>query len=78
MTKTIYNAETLKMIDIKDGDVLFIEPLDTLPNFERKIVAQGVTDDGILYGATETSDGKLYPFWAIKSIRKGKGKGKRQ
>lgn len=71
MTKTIYNAETLEMIDIKYGDKLLIEPLDRLPNFERKIVAQGVTDDGILYGATETSDGKLYPFWAIKSIKKG-------
>ena len=71
MTRTIYNAETLEMIDIKYGDKLLIEPLDRLPNFERKIVAQGVTDDGILYGATETSDAKLYPFWAIKSIKKG-------
>lgn len=71
MTKTIYNAQTLEMIDIKDGDTLFIEPIDTLPNFERTIVAQGVGDNGIYYGATETSDGKLYPFWAIKSIRKG-------
>lgn len=69
--KTIYNAQTLEMIDIKYGDKLLIEPLDRLPNFERKIVAQGVTDDGILYGATETSDGKLYPFWAIKSVKKG-------
>lgn len=69
--KTIYNAETLEMIDIKKGDVLFIEPLDTLPNFERTIVAQGVCDDGIYYGATEESEGKLYPFWAIKNIRKG-------
>lgn len=72
MTRTIYNAETLEMIDIKYGDKLLIEPIDRLPNFERKIVAQGVTDDGILYGATETSDGKLYPFWAIKNIKKGK------
>lgn len=71
MAKTIYNAQTLEMIDIKKGDKLFIEPLDTLPNFERTIVAQGVGDDGIYYGATETSDGKLYPFWAIKSIKKG-------
>lgn len=71
MTRTIYNAETLEMIDIKHGDKLLIEPIDRLPNFERKIIAQGVTDDGILYGATETSDGKLYPFWAIKSIKKG-------
>lgn len=71
MTTTIYNAETLEMIDIKYGDKLLIEPIDRLPNFERKIVAQGVTDDGILYGATKTSDGKLYPFWAIKSIKKG-------
>lgn len=70
--KTTYNAETLEMINIKSGDTLFIEPIDRLPNFDRTIVAQGVTDDGILYGATETSDGKLYPFWAIKSIRKGK------
>lgn len=71
MTRTIHNAQTLEMIDIKNGDVLFIEPLDTLPNFERQIVAQGVSDEGIYYGATEESDGKLYPFWAIKSIRKG-------
>lgn len=71
MTRTIYNAETLEMIDIKYGDKLLIEPLDRLPNFDRKIIAQGVTDDGILYGATETSDGKLYPFWAIKRIKKG-------
>lgn len=71
MTRTVYNAKTLEIIDIKDGDVLFIEPLDTLPNFERTIVAQGVGDEGIYYGATETSDGKLYPFWAIKTIRKG-------
>lgn len=71
MTRIIYNAETLEMIDIKKGDKLFIEPIDRLPNFERTIVAQGVSDDGIYYGATETSDGKLYPFWAIKSIRKG-------
>lgn len=69
--KTIYNAQTLEMIDIKRGDVLFIEPLDTLPNFERTIVAQGVSDEGIYYGATEESNGKLYPFWAIKSIKKG-------
>lgn len=68
---TIYNANTLEMIDIRDGDKLLIEPLDRLPNFERKIVAQGVTDDGILYGATETRDAKLYPFWAIKTIKKG-------
>lgn len=71
MSKTIYNTQTLEMLDIKDGDVLFIEPLDTLPNFERTIVAQGVSDEGIYYGATEKSDGKLYPFWAIKSMRKG-------
>lgn len=71
MARTIYNAKTLEITDIKDGDVLFIEPLDTLPNFERTIVAQGVSDEGIYYGATETSDGKLYPFWAIKSIKKG-------
>lgn len=71
MTKTIYNAQTLEMIDIKKGDKLFIEPIDTLPNFDRTIVAQGVTSDGILYGVTEYSDGKLYPFWAIKNIRKG-------
>lgn len=70
MNKTIYNTQTLEMIDIKKGDKLFIEPIDKLPNFEREIVAQGVTDDGILYGVTEYSDGKLYPFWAIKSIRK--------
>lgn len=69
--KTIYNSETLEMIDIKNGDKLFIEPIDTLPNFEREIIAQGVSEDGILYGATETSDGKLYPFWAIKTIKKG-------
>lgn len=69
--KTIYNSETLEMIDIKNGDKLLIEPIDRLPNFDREIIAQGVTDDGILYGATETSDGKLYPFWAIKNIRKG-------
>lgn len=69
--KTIYNSETLEMIDIKNGDKLFIEPIDRLPNFEREIIAQGVSEDGILYGATETSDGKLYPFWAIKSIKKG-------
>lgn len=71
MTRTIYNAQTLEMIDIKRGDKMLIEPIDRLPNFERKIVAQGVTDNGILYGATETSDAKLYPFWAIKSIKKG-------
>lgn len=71
MSKTIYNTQTLEMLDIKDGDVLFIEPLDTLPNFERTIVAQGVNDEGIYYGATEESEGKLYPFWAIKTIRKG-------
>ena len=71
MNKTIYNTQTLEMLDIKDGDVLFIEPIDTLPNFERTIVAQGVDDNGILYGATETRDAKLYPFWAIKKIRKG-------
>lgn len=71
MAKTIYNAETLEMIDIKKGDKLFIEPIDALPNFERTIVAQGVGDNGIYYGATETSDGKLYPFWAIKRIKKG-------
>ena len=71
MAKTIYNTQTLEMMDIKNGDVLFIEPLDTLSNFERTIVAQGVSDEGIYYGATETSDGKLYPFWAIKSIKKG-------
>ena len=71
MTRTIYNAQTLEMLDIKNGDVLFVEPLDTLPNFERTIVTQGVGDEGIYYGATETSNGKLYPFWAIKSIRKG-------
>ena len=69
--KTIYNSETLEMIDIKNGDKLLIEPIDRLPNFEREIIAQGVTDDGILYGVTETSDGKLYPFWAIKTIKKG-------
>ena len=69
--RTIYNAQTLEIIDVKAGDKLLIEPLDTLPNFEREIVAQDVNDDGILYGATETSDSKLYPFWAIKSIRKG-------
>lgn len=67
----VYNEKTMEMLDVKSGDVLFIEPLDTLPNFERTIVAQGVNNEGILYGATETSDGKLYPFWAIKSIRKG-------
>ena len=71
MTRTIYNAQTLEMIDIKKGDRLLIEPIDTLPNFERSIVAQGVSDEGIYYGATEESDGKLYPFWAIKNIRKG-------
>ena len=67
----IYNEQTLEMVDIKTGDTLIIEPIDTLPNFDRKIVAQGVSKEGIYYGATETSDGKLYPFWAIKSIRKG-------
>lgn len=71
MTRTIYNAQTLEMIDIKKGDRLFIEPIDTLPNFERSIVAQDVNDEGIYYGSTETTDGKLYPFWAIKSIKKG-------
>lgn len=71
MTKTIYNSQTLEMIDIKKGDKLFIEPIDTLPNLERSIVAQDVSDEGIYYGVTEESDGKLYPFWAIKSIRKG-------
>lgn len=71
MARTIYNAQTLEMLDIKNGDVLFIEPVDTLPNFERSIVAQDVNDDGIYYGATETTDGKLYPFWAIKNIKKG-------
>lgn len=71
MVKTIYNSQTFEMIDIKKGDKLFIEPIDTLPNFERTIVVQRVGDEGIYYGATETSDGKLYPFWAIKSIKKG-------
>lgn len=56
---------------IKEGDTLLVEPLDTLPNFERVIVAQGITDEGILYGATEESEGRLYPFWAIKTIKKG-------
>lgn len=71
MARAIYNAQTLEIMDIKKGDRLFIEPIDTLPNFERSIVAQDVSDEGIYYGATETNDGKLYPFWAIKSIRKG-------
>lgn len=67
----VYNQQTLEMLDIKNGDVLLIEPKDNLPNFERRIVAQGVCDEGIYYGATETSDGHLYPFWAIKSLKKG-------
>lgn len=71
MSKIIYNPLTLEMIEVKNGDILFIEPLDNLPNFERTIVVQGVNDEGILYGATETSEGKLYPIWAIKSIKKG-------
>ena len=43
----IYNERTMDMLNIKNGDILFIEPLDTLPNFERVIVVQGVNNEGI-------------------------------
>lgn len=54
---------------IKAGDTLIIEPLDNLPNFDRVIKVDYVGDDYFAYGATETSDSKCYPFWAIKEIK---------
>lgn len=56
--------------EIKAGDKIEIEPLDTLPNFDREIIVDGINEIGFHYGTTETSDGKIYPFWAIKSFKK--------
>lgn len=58
---------------VQSGDVLKIEPLDTLPNFERVIKVDYVGDDYFVYNSSETSDGKCYPFWAIKNIEITKG-----
>ena len=54
---------------VRKGDKLELEPLDTLPNFPRTIVVDYKTDDGFVYDSSETDDGKVYPYWAIKSLK---------
>ena len=54
--------------EVKVGDKLKIIPLDNLPNFDREIVVDGINENSFSYGATETSDGYEYPFWAIKEM----------
>ena len=53
---------------VKVGDHLHITPNEKLPNFDRDIIVQGITDEGFKYGITETSDGYLYPWWAIEDF----------
>lgn len=60
----------LSLKELKPGDELLIEPIPTLPNFDRRIKVDYVRGDVIHYGASETSDGHTYPYWAIASIKK--------
>ena len=60
-------SRTLK--SVKPGDTLEITPKDNLPNFDRKIKVQEVGEDYFRYGITQYSDGRDYPFWAIKDLK---------
>lgn len=53
---------------VRVGDRLNIKPLDTLPNFDKHIKVEAIEDNGFVYDLSETSDGKFYPFWAIKEL----------
>ena len=55
---------------VKVGDHLEITPNKKLPNFDRHIVVQAIEEDGFRYGITETSDGYLYPWWAIEDFKR--------
>lgn len=59
-----------KIKSVKEGDRLKITPQDNLPNFDREIKVDYITDEGFHYGSSETSDGKVYPYWAIKDLKK--------
>ena len=55
---------------IKRGDIVHLKPKKNLPNFPKKIRVDFVTDQGLVYGCSETSDGFMYPWWAIEKIVK--------
>lgn len=57
----------IKLVSV--GDWLNITPQDNLPNFDKHIKVQGITDEGFVYSLTERTDGKFYPFWAIKNMK---------
>ena len=60
----------LSLKEIKPGDELVIEPIPSLPHFDRKIRVDYVEGNVIHYGSSETSDGFTYPYWAIASIKR--------
>lgn len=58
----------LTLRQVKPGDTLKITPSDKVPNFDKKIKVSSIGDEVFYYGASETSDGKSYPWWAIKDL----------
>ena len=64
-----YVKTEIALAGVKVGDKLSITPLDTLPNFDREIVVDSINENSFGYGSTETSDGREYPFWAIKKFK---------
>ena len=68
---TMKIAEEIALNAMKPGTRLRLEPIKKLPNMDRDIVLDGITDclgePAILYGVSETCDGYSIPFSWIES-----------
>lgn len=53
---------------VKPGDTIKITPIDKVPNCEREIKVDYITEEGFLYGLSETCDGWIIPFNWIKDF----------
>ena len=67
MNNTMVKDMTITLVKV--GDTIEIEPIDRMPNLDRKIQVQRIADSGFCYGMTADCDGYMIPFWAIKAIK---------
>lgn len=54
---------------VKVGDTLEITPISTFPNAERKFKVDDILEEGFLYGASETCDGYVIPYYWIQDVK---------
>lgn len=54
---------------VKSGDIIRITPIDKVPNADRILKVDYLTENGVAYGATTTNDSYFMPYGWIKSFR---------